>query len=275
MSCNGLYPVVPWLRKKNTPRLAASSAAMSSLNVEAGSGSVQLFAGGPRGTSEIQDNDCMGNRYNFKDLTDRRFNRLLVIRTAGRTKNGQVKWECQCDCGRFTIVSSTNLGRTTNSCGCLARDILASRTRIHGMTHTPEYKAYHRMIKRCYNSKDPKFYCYGARGITVCDRWRDSFVNFFADMGIKPSSKHSLGRINNDGNYEPTNCRWETSEQQANNKQKLRWITFDGKTQTLNQWARSVGLKRELLKYRLNIGWPIERALNQKPRIGNYVRTSR
>lgn len=209
--------------------------------------------------------------YNFVDLTGQRFSRLTVLRLAGRTKTNQTTWECLCDCGTKKTVAGNNLGRTTHSCGCLARENTAKRNFIHGMMRTPEHNAYRAMLGRCYNPCDQKFYCYGARGIRVCERWRESFLNFFADLGKKPSPKHSLGRVNNDGNYEPSNCRWETAEQQANNKQQLRRITFSGKTQTLNQWAREVGLKRELLAYRLNRGWPVERALYQQRRVGAYV----
>jgi len=115
------------------------------------------------------------------------------------------------------------------------------------------------MKQRCLNKSKHKYPQYGGRGITICERWL-SFANFYGDMGRKPENR-TLDRIDVNGNYEPTNCRWATVEQQMNNTTKSRRITCNGETKTLQQWANFVGSKRETIAYRLNAGWPIEKSL--------------
>jgi hypothetical protein len=157
----------------------------------------------------------------IRDLTGHRFSRLTVIKFSHVHKQ-QSNWLCQCDCGKQTIVTAARLGfGHTTSCGCRQRE--ASRENgcknlRHGRIKTPEYYAYHAMIQRCNNPNYHHFYNYGGRGIKVCKRWLNSFENFFADMGKKPSRRHSLDRKNNSGNYTPRNCRWATLKQQANNR---------------------------------------------------------
>jgi hypothetical protein len=127
---------------------------------------------------------------------------------------------------------------------------------------TKEYSAWVGMHGRCFNPKNHKYADYGGRGITVCDRWRYSFENFLADMGRKPSLKHSLGRIDNDGNYEPGNCRWETIAQQTRNRRSNRLLTIHGETLCLTDWAKRYGLPpRTVLARVRDYGWTIERAL--------------
>jgi hypothetical protein len=150
----------------------------------------------------------------FKDITGQVFGRLTAIEVAG-TKNGRAVWRCVCACGRSHIASGANLrsGRQ-QGCGCLR-----GRNSTHGMTYSPEFSVWLAMRKRCGNPNNASWRHYGARGITICERWQDSFEAFHADMGSRPSAKHSLDRIDNDGNYEPGNCRWATpSEQQSNRR---------------------------------------------------------
>lgn len=126
----------------------------------------------------------------------------------------------------------------------------------------PEYYAWHQMVKRCSSAKHHVFRYYGGRGIAVCDRWLNDFAAFFADMGQRPTSKHSIGRIDNNGHYEPTNCRWETRAQQAINQRSNRLETYMGETKPLAEWARYVGLPYKTVHNRLNrCGWSLERAL--------------
>ena len=118
------------------------------------------------------------------------------------------------------------------------------------------------MKVRCINPKSQDWDLYGGRGITVCDRWKDSFAQFYADMGPKPSAAHSIDRIDSDGHYEPGNCRWATATEQANNwKTRNRRISYNGETLTLPQWAQRLGLSRESLRDRLDSGWSIEKAV--------------
>ncbi len=122
------------------------------------------------------------------------------------------------------------------------------------------------MKARCCNSQSPAYARYGARGITVCDRWKDSFANFFTDMGERPSSKHQLDRIDNDDNYTPENCRWVTSQVNMRNRSNTLRATYNGETLTLTEWAQRYDLSYRLVKERIQrLGWSIDRALNQKP----------
>jgi len=126
---------------------------------------------------------------------------------------------------------------------------------IHGHNRrgktTKEYRSWYHMKTRCYNKKRPYWKYYGGRGIKVCDRWKDSFVNFLSDMGNKPTSKHSLDRIDNNGDYSPDNCKWSTSKQQTRNKRSNIMIEYNGKIQCLNDWAKELEIKRTTLWMRI------------------------
>ena len=142
---------------------------------------------------------------------------------------------------------------------------MASRTRErHGMKNTPEYKAWVDMKERCYNPKNDRYKNYGARGIAVCDEWKNSFISFYSYIGEKPEpkSEYSLNRVDNNKNYEPSNIEWSTREEQANNKTTSKYLTYDGVTQTETQWAREKGTTREVIRARIdNYGWSVEKAL--------------
>lgn len=157
------------------------------------------------------------------DLVGRRFDRLLVLVRAGNAENGKTRFSCQCECGREKIVSGEHLRRgLIKSCGCYRVEFgrkVGSSFSTHRMTDTPEYQVWANMKDRCSNKRNGSFDRYGGRGIEVCDRWLGSFENFLADMGKRPSPNHSLDRWpNNDGNYDPGNCRWATRSQQQKNK---------------------------------------------------------
>ena len=124
----------------------------------------------------------------------------------------------------------------------------------HGMSGTPEYRAWKAMKDRCFNPNSKKYPNWGGRGITVCDRWLD-FENFLADMGSRPTAKHSLDRIDNDGDYSPKNCRWATKAEQNNNKRTNHLITIDDVTLTITQWAKKMGFNETVIYCRLNRGW--------------------
>lgn len=160
------------------------------------------------------------------DLTGKRFGRLVVLSKA-EPKSRQTAWLCLCDCGNEKICFGTNLKRgKTQSCGCLRTEMTVKRTFKHGHRRSEktskEYEAWWSMIARCENETDTNFHNYGARGIKVCQRWRNSFENFLADMGNKPTLKHSIERIDVNGNYEPSNCKWASKEEQMQNRRMLK-----------------------------------------------------
>ena len=132
--------------------------------------------------------------------------------------------------------------------------------RRHGMSQTPEYYAWRAMKHRCSAEQSPDYKYYGARGIRVCDRWL-KFQNFYADMGKRPSSEHSLERIDNNGNYEPTNCKWATRREQTVNRRRNRFLTFQGRTLTIADWARETGLSHDCIWRRIDNDWSVEKAL--------------
>ena len=184
------------------------------------------------------------------DLKGKRFGRLLVIGRVHVPGANNAMWRCVCDCGNFKTAAAANIGKTTMSCGCLAKETAAellrgnTRNRTHGLTGTPEYATWSRMKLRCYDPNNPKYERYGARGIIVCDRWLDNFEAFFKDMGQKPSKRHSIGRINNDGPYSPENCRWETPLEQARNTSFNNIITIDGISLCISAWCEALGVPR-------------------------------
>ncbi len=134
-----------------------------------------------------------------------------------------------------------------------------------------EYERWSAMKQRCYDPSCPNYKRYGARGIKVCDRWLASYSNFIADMGRRPSSRHSLDRINNDGHYEPGNCRWSTKSEQGRNTRTNRNLTCDGRTMTVVEWAEEIGVSYDFLYHRIEKGWSHERAIKQ-PKDKKYVK---
>lgn len=137
------------------------------------------------------------------------------------------------------------------------------------MFRTPEYVAWMNMKKRCLNASYCRFRGYGGRGITICVRWLESFKNFIADMGARPSPKHSIERKDNDGNYEPANCTWAARPQQDSNKRTNRPITFGSETLTVKEWSRRTGINHETIRHRILIGWSAEQALTTPGRQPN------
>ena len=148
-------------------------------------------------------------------MINKRFDKFIVLSISSkRSSTGHVYYECLCDCGKTKLVRGASLKYNTyHSCGC--------NIGTHNRTKTKTYKSYRNMIQRCEYSSDINYHNYGGRGIIVCPRWRESFENFLEDMGERPSGR-TLDRIDVDGNYEKSNCRWATNSEQANNKRKNR-----------------------------------------------------
>ena len=174
----------------------------------------------------------------FVNLTGEVYGRWTVESYA--VKRGEKHcWNCLCECGARKVVRGNNLRNgNSKSCGCLQKAYVTEHRTIHGKSGKPEYNSYTHMKSRCYNKKDKNYADYGGRGITVCSRWRNSAEYFFEDMGDKPSAQHSLDRIDNDGNYEPDNCRWATSLEQSLN-QRMRRDNSSGVPGV--HWSRASG----------------------------------
>jgi len=193
-----------------------------------------------------------------KDLRGVRFGRLVAMEPTAIRQNGKVCWTCRCDCGVILTVRGIALTNTnTKSCGCLRRDVTSAR-QTHGHTTggrtSPEFRAWLNARSRCFWPKNTFYPAYGGRGITMCDDWRYSFEAFLRDMGRKPSPRHTLDRINNEGHYAPGNCRWVTQREQGNNTRRNHWITVDGVHMTIAQAARKYGRKYGTIFRRLQHG---------------------
>lgn len=193
-------------------------------------------------------------------LEGKRFGKLLVLeKTKNKTKQGRSIYLCKCDCGNEVLVCRDLLtGGHKKSCGCLRKE--KPNRSSHLMSYTREYRIWAEMIKRCKKSSYKSYSYYGGRGITVCDRWAN-FENFFSDMGKCPEG-FTLDRIDVNGNYEPSNCRWASRKTQARNRRDNHMITFKNETHCLSEWAEIVGITRGALKQRLKRGWTLENALN-------------
>lgn len=202
------------------------------------------------------------------DLVGQRFGRWLVTGPREVRSAGAVYWTCRCDCGNVKAIFHGNLrsGKTT-SCGCHAYELTAARSARHDGAHrgrvTVEYRLWLSMRSRCRNPANHSYPDYGGRGIEVCERW-DDFANFLADMGPRPSPKHSIERAANDGPYEPGNCRWATKTEQANNTRRNRNLAHAGQVHTIAEWARLTGIPQSAIRQRLRVlGWSVERALTE------------
>lgn len=185
-----------------------------------------------------------------------------------------VMWECVCDCGTTKLVRSKTLrDGSSRSCGCFARENTSRVNSTHRMSHQLEYRIWTGMKQRCYNPKLRHFEKYGGRGVTVCDRWRNSFEAFYADMGPCPPG-HSIDRKDNNGHYEPGNCRWAPPEIQANNKLNNRFVTAFNERMTVAQAAERFQLKPWTLYRRLDDGFTVEDVIaGRKQRHGGKTYT--
>lgn len=185
------------------------------------------------------------------DMTGRRYGSVVALRPVGSCVSRDTKWEFRCDC-KFVFSASGydfRSGKRTDCPNCAAeRSRKASIT--HGMTDTPEYRTWTDIKTRCYNTGRPEYPNYGGRGIRVCQRWLDSFDAFLSDMGERPSDRHSIERIDNDGDYAPGNCKWATAREQANNRRVT--VKVDGAP--IADLARSTGIKYGTLHARATRG---------------------
>lgn len=203
----------------------------------------------------------------YKDYSGQRFGRLVVLSRA-ENLGRKVSFLCLCDCGNEKVISSNAFKcGTTISCGCWQVQTMREQPRRlqHGQSignGSPEYQTWSRIKSRCYDPNEIGYHRYGGRGITVCDRWLESFENFLSDMGERPSQNHSIDREDNDGNYEPSNCKWSTKKEQANNRRSNRILSYKGQDKTTSQWADEIGIGQSTIHARLKRGWSIKKTLS-------------
>lgn len=206
------------------------------------------------------------------DIIGKKFNRLTVLELVGTDKYGNTKFLCECDCGnRKVLLGSKVKGGRTKSCGCLHSETARNNTKKHLSSHTKIYNVYAHILSRCFCNTNKNYHNYGGRGITVCKEWADkengfdSFYKWAIQNGYDESAefgKCTIDRIDNNGNYEPSNCRWVSIKEQANNKRVNHLLTYNGKTQNVTQWAIELGYNKETLFSRIHKGWSVEKMLS-------------
>lgn len=186
-------------------------------------------------------------------LDNQRFGRLLVITRAPNNKHNQTRWLCRCDCGNEVVVTGGGLRiGDTRSCGCLHREVMKTASKTHGYSNRGcrEYRAWQSAKRRCDYKKYPLYKNHGGRGIKVCDEWLHDFAAFLRDMGPCPPGL-TLERVDNNGNYEPGNCKWASMAEQNQNRRDTRFVEYQGQTVTLNQLARISGVSKCALRNRI------------------------
>lgn len=192
---------------------------------------------------------------NFKDLTGRVFGKLTVIKLGSRkSKNRSLYWLCKCECGTIKEIRGDGLvSKNVISCGCSKVVGMSLRFFRHGKIKTKAYGSWREMNARCFNENEEQYKDYGGRGITVCDRWQglNGFNNFYADMGERPKNL-LLERIDNNGNYEPSNCRWATRKEQQRNRRNNVWLEVFGERKVLKDWAIYLNVNPQTIRYHLN-----------------------
>jgi len=180
--------------------------------------------------------------------------------TALSRVSGQRKWLCRCECGTVKTVATSHLRQgKSRSCGCLEKELTSARAKTHGMSGTVEHRTWMSMRDRCRNPKAAHYDCYGGRGITVCERWINSFENFYEDMGPRPSSRHSIDRIDVNGHYEPGNCRWATIAEQRRNTRTNTIVQYLGRDMCIAEAAELSGISQYTLSMRIRRGWDSSR----------------
>ena len=197
---------------------------------------------------------------------NKKFGRLSPVSRAENTKDGRARWLCSCDCGGEKTAPASELKKGgTKSCGCLAQEqrVAAARSQCHPTSRSMMYRernSWENMIARCHAANNRSYPNYGGRGISVCTEWLRSFESFLSDMGARPKMT-TLDRIDNDKSYCPENCRWASSQEQANNRRTNRVISIGGTALTVAQWSRKLGIDCSVVHSRLYMGWPERQAV--------------
>lgn len=199
---------------------------------------------------------------NFRNLTGQIFGKLKVLNYFH--KNGRIYWRCKCDCGNITNVRGDRLlDGNTKSCGCLQKEVVRKLNTIHNDSHTRLYDIWTDMKQRCYNQHNKRYKDYGARGIAVCDEWKNDYSTF-KEWALSNSYNDTLtiDRINNNSNYEPNNCRFVDAKTQVRNRRNTKYMTYKGITKPFAEWCEEYNLNYSTVYNRIyNCGWSIEKAL--------------
>jgi len=199
----------------------------------------------------------------FIDVSGEVFSDWTVVKFSRVDSRRVARWICRCVCGvEREVIGRYLVNGRTKGCGCSAANRLSSRLTTHGLSKSTESKIWRMMKTRCYNPNYTHYKNYGGRGITVCDSWLNSFEAFYADMGPRPSMKHTLDRIDNSKGYSPDNCKWSTRSEQNRNHRRNRLLTYGAETMNVIDWARKLGITQQALQFRLK-NWPIDRALSE------------
>ena len=197
-----------------------------------------------------------------KDLSGQRFGKLIAIEVVGKSKTGNMIWECKCDCGNTKNIWSTALvSGNTKSCGCSRVDAVHRRKDYHGDKAERLYHIWGGMLVRCNPKCAHRSSAYSAKGIKVCDEWKDyrAFRKWALANGYRDDL--TIDRIDVNGDYEPSNCRFATQKEQQNNRSNNHRITYNGETKTLAQWAEIVGINASAISKRIRRGWAVDEAL--------------
>ncbi len=203
----------------------------------------------------------------YRDLTGQTFGRLTCIKDIGR-RHGKSVWICRCACGNEAeVIGAVLISGAAKSCGCLRKEMLVKKSTVHSLRtdengKTPRlYAAWRNMKRRCYDSNAPDYENYGGRGIKVCDEWQE--YKAFHGWAVKHGYDDSLTieRTDNNGDYEPGNCKWIALGEQAKNKRNNRVLTYRGKSMILSEWSRLLGISPSALRKRLELGWSVSQAL--------------
>jgi hypothetical protein len=210
------------------------------------------------------------NKLDNKNIIGNIYNRLTVVKYVGVSKHNKKIFLFKCICGNECekIIGDVKSGRT-KSCGCLNKENKGRTPILNPRQKNPLYPIWNNMMARCYNEKSSSYYNYGKLGITVCDDWHN-FDNFCKSVGLRPSKKHSIDRINNYGNYEPNNCRWATHKEQCRNKKNNKMLFVDGISKPLSEWAEIYKINPSTIEKRMVIwGWNESDAVKTKVIKGN------
>lgn len=204
---------------------------------------------------KIKSCGCKISKYYNKDIIGMKFGKLTVIKSHHKINNGSEYMECKCDCGNTKIISKNHLlSGKIKSCGCYAKEVNTNRVRTHNLSNTRIYKCWRSMKERCSLPSCERYKNYGGRGIKVCDEWLDKengFINFY-NWAINNgySDNLTIDRIDVNGNYKPSNCRWTTKKEQANNTTRNHYLTYNNETLTVSEWSSKLNYSYKKLLYK-------------------------